>query len=73
MGAQEFFLPQGAGYPSCALKLPPCYYQSNYTKVEAILLSALPKENKRTSRLIFTQSFYAERQVKQGSCEYQLF
>jgi len=46
-------------------KAATCYYQSNYSKVEAIPLSALPEgQNKRTCEPIITVSlFIAERQA----------
>jgi len=47
-----------------------CYYQSKYSKVQTILLSALPKET--TSKLDVLSSHYPflMLNVKQGSCEY---
>jgi len=49
-----------------------CYYQSNHSLVEAITLSALPKNT--TSKLAGLSSHYSVfmLNVKQGSCEYQL-
>jgi len=49
-----------------------CYYQSNYSKVEAIPLSALPKDT--TSELTVLSPHYPffMLNVKQKSCEYQL-
>jgi len=42
-----------------------CYYQSNHAKVEAIMLSALPKDTtSELARPTFTLSiFYTERQA----------
>jgi len=41
-----------------------CYYQSNHSKVEAILLSALPKDTtSKLSGLSTLSLFYAERQA----------
>jgi len=49
-----------------------CYYQFNHSKVEAIPLSALPKDT--TNELASLSSHYPffMLNVKQGSCEYQL-
>jgi len=49
-----------------------CYYQSNHSKVEAISLSALPKNT--TSELAGLSSHYPffMLNVKQRSCEYKL-
>jgi len=49
-----------------------CNYQSNHTNVEAILLSALPKDT--TSKLAGLSSHYPffMLNVKSGSCKYQL-
>jgi len=50
-----------------------CYYQSNHSEVEAIPLSTLPKDT--TSEPVGLSSHYPflMLNVKQGSCEYQLF
>jgi len=49
-----------------------CYYQFNHSKVEAITLSALPKDT--TSELFCISSHYLffMLNVNHGSCEYQL-
>jgi len=49
-----------------------CYYQSIHSKVEAIPLSALPKD--KTSELAGLFSHYPSfmLNVKQGNCKYQL-
>jgi len=47
-----------------------CYYQSNHSTVEAILLSALPKDTSELAGLFYTLSLFMLN-VKQGSCEYQ--
>jgi len=49
-----------------------CYYQSNYSKVQAIPRSALPKDT--TSELVGLSSHnpFLMLNIKQGSCEYQL-
>jgi len=48
-----------------------CYYQSNYSRVETIPLSALPKDT--TSKLVGLSLHYPfiMLNVKQESCEYQ--
>jgi len=49
-----------------------CYYQPNYSKEDAIPVSALSKDT--TSKLVGLSSHYPffMLNVKQGSCEYQL-
>jgi len=49
-----------------------CYYQSNDSNIEAIPLSALPKDT--TSKVADLSSHYPffMLNVKQGSCKYQL-
>jgi len=49
-----------------------CYYQFNYSKVEAISLSAFPKDT--TSELAGLSSYYPFIMLndKQESCEYQI-
>jgi len=58
----------------CGLPSPAssCYYQCNHSKVEAVPLSALPKDT--TSELVGLSSHYPffMLNVKKGSCKYQL-
>jgi len=50
-----------------------CYYQSNHSKVEAIPLSALPKDTIRANLPAYLHAIPLMLNVKQGSCEYQHF
>jgi len=69
LGFKYSFICQGTS----TSRLRTCYYQSNHSKVEAIPLSALPKD--ATSELAGLPSHYLSfmLNVKQESCEYQLF
>jgi len=47
-----------------------CYYQSNHSKVEAILLSALLKDAISDLADLLSHYSFLILNVKQGSCEY---
>jgi len=49
-----------------------CYYQSNHSKVEAIQLSALPKDTIRKFAGLSSHCPFSMLNVKQGSCKYQV-
>jgi len=49
-----------------------CYYQSNHSKVEAISVSALPKDTTNELADVSIHYPFLKLNVKQGSCKYQL-
>jgi len=49
-----------------------CYYQSIHSKVEAIPLSALPKDTTSELAGLSIPNPFSMLNVKQGSCEYKL-